>query len=62
MVALGKGLPIPTWLTPQVGGFPVGLDGPKGPWPRVLSLPERFVGDPASQQYICTFLQLTKSS
>ncbi len=22
--------------------------GPKDPWPRVLSLPERFVGDPAS--------------
>ena len=24
------------------------VDGPKDPWPRVLSLPERFVGDPAS--------------
>ncbi len=24
------------------------VDGPKGPWPRVFSLPERFVGDPAS--------------
>ncbi len=24
------------------------VDGPKEPWPRVLSLPERFVGDPAS--------------
>ncbi len=23
------------------------MDGPKDPWPRVLSLPERFVGDPA---------------
>ncbi len=23
-------------------------DGPKDPWPRVLSLPERFLGDPAS--------------
>ncbi len=33
-------------LTPQVGGSPVGLDGPKDPWPRVLSLP---VGDPASR-------------
>ncbi len=39
--------------TPQVGSSPVGrsgppVDGPKDPWPRVLSLPERFVGDPAS--------------
>ncbi len=24
------------------------VDGPKDSWPRVLSLPERFVGDPAS--------------
>ncbi len=24
------------------------VDGPKDPWPRVLSLPERFGGDPAS--------------
>ena len=24
------------------------VDGPKDPWPRVLSLPEWFVGDPAS--------------
>ena len=24
------------------------VDGPKDPWPRVLSLPEQFVGDPAS--------------
>ncbi len=24
------------------------VDRPKDPWPRVLSLPERFVGDPAS--------------
>ncbi len=24
------------------------VDGPKDPWPRVLLLPERFVGDPAS--------------
>ncbi len=24
------------------------MDGPKDPWPHVLSLPERFVGDPAS--------------
>ncbi len=24
------------------------VDGPKDPWPHVLSLPERFVGDPAS--------------
>ncbi len=24
------------------------MDGPKDPWPRVFSLPERFVGDPAS--------------
>ncbi len=24
------------------------VDAPKDPWPRVLSLPERFVGDPAS--------------
>ncbi len=32
-----------------VGGYPP-VDGPKDPWPRhhVLSLPERFVGDPAS--------------
>ncbi len=30
----------------QMSGPPV--DGPKDPWPRVLSLPERFVGDPAS--------------
>ncbi len=29
-----------------VKGPPV--DGPKDPWPRVLSLPGRFVGDPAS--------------
>ena len=26
----------------------VSVDGPKDPWPRVLSLPGRFVGDPAS--------------
>ncbi len=24
------------------------MDGPKDPWPHVLSLPGRFVGDPAS--------------
>ncbi len=24
------------------------MDGPKDPWPRVLSLPRRFIGDPAS--------------
>ena len=24
------------------------VDGPKDPWPRVLSLPEWFVGDPVS--------------
>ncbi len=24
------------------------VDGPKDPWSHVLSLPERFVGDPAS--------------
>ncbi len=24
------------------------VDGPNDPWPRVLSLPGRFVGDPAS--------------
>ncbi len=29
-----------------LGGPPV--DGPKDPWPLVLSLPERFVGDPVS--------------
>ena len=42
------------WFVPfkivYLGGYlacpPV--DGPKDPWPRVLSLPERFVGDPAS--------------
>ena len=30
----------------KIFGPPV--DGPKDPWPCVLSLPERFVGDPAS--------------
>ncbi len=30
-----------------LGDYPP-VDGPKDPWPRVLSLPERFVGDPAS--------------
>ncbi len=30
-----------------VHSFPP-VDGPKDPWPRVLSLPRRFVGDPAS--------------
>ncbi len=34
------------WRLPCRSGPPV--DGPKDPWPRVLSLPERFVGDPAS--------------
>ncbi len=32
-------------------GTTSGLSGvflPKDPWPRVLSLPERFIGDPAS--------------
>ncbi len=33
------------WLS-SLSGPPV--DGPKDPWPRVLSLPERFVGDPVS--------------
>ena len=28
--------------------FGPSVDGPKDPWPRVLSLPGRFVGDPAS--------------
>ncbi len=31
---------------PRRSGPP--LDGPKDPWPRVLSLPERFVGDPVA--------------
>ena len=35
-----------TWRLPCRSGPPV--DGPKDPWPRVLSLPERFVPDPAS--------------
>ncbi len=30
-----------------LGGYPT-VAGPKNPWPRVLSLPERFVGDPVS--------------
>ena len=30
-----------------LGGYPP-VDGPKDPWPRVLSLPEWFVGDPVS--------------
>ncbi len=30
-----------------LGGYPP-VDGPKDPWPGVLSLSERFVGDPAS--------------
>ncbi len=34
------------WRLPCRSGPPV--DGPKDPWPHVLSLPERFVGDPAS--------------
>ncbi len=34
------------FLSRWLSGPPV--DGPKDPWPRVLSLPERFVGDPAS--------------
>ena len=34
------------WRLPCRSGPPV--DGPKDPWPCVLSLPERFVGDPAS--------------
>ncbi len=34
------------WRLPCRSGPPV--DGPKDPWPRVLSLPGRFVGDPAS--------------
>ncbi len=33
------------WLS-SLSGSPV--DGPKDPWPRVLSLPERFVGEPVS--------------
>ncbi len=33
-------------LLPCRSGQPV--NGPKDPWPRVLSLPEWFVGDPAS--------------
>ena len=33
-------------FVPCRSGPPV--DGPKDPWPRVLSLPGRFVGDPAS--------------
>ena len=35
------------------------MDGPKDPWPRVLSLPEWFVGDPASltrdKTFFCQF-------
>ena len=34
-------------FVPCRSGPPV--DGPKDPWLHVLSLPERFVGDPASQ-------------
>ena len=33
-----------------LGGYLTGppVDGPKDPWPHVLSLPGRFIGDPAS--------------
>ncbi len=39
-------VPFKIWRLPCRSGPPV--DGPKDPWPRVLSLPERFVGEPAS--------------
>ena len=39
------------------------MDRPKDPWPRVLSLPKRFVGDPASLAHdnIVQFLPDTTS-
>ncbi len=33
------------------------VDGRKDPWPRVLSLPGWFVGDPASRQYLASDCQ-----
>ncbi len=45
------------WRLPCRSGPPV--DGPKDPWPRVLSLPGRFVGDPASlsrDNILCTYI------